>query len=398
MNEATTLILIASGALVLPLLAGRFRIPAVVLEILFGVAMGPHGLGWIEHSELLDFLAEFGFFLLMFLSGFEIDFGKLGRQGPRQISVALLVFTATLGLSYLFSRQLGHGPFVTFLLATTSMGLVVPTLRGTRRTHTPLGQAILISAALADFLTMIGVTVFALAYEHGVGWQLFKVPLLFAIITVVLLALRQAAYWYPEKFERLFRPDDPDEMGIRTSLALLFVFVGLSLAFDVEPILGAFLAGTVFSLVFPHRGSLERELSGFSFGFLIPIFFINVGVGFDVAALSNSTALIHGGLILGAAIVVKVLPSLLLVLRGISIRDSLAAGVLLSARLSLVIAVAAIGLRLGLLGRDLQAEVILLAAVTTTFAPTGFRLLCPPLDHDPSSPRSNERLHELEEA
>ena len=395
MNEATTLILIAAGALVLPLLAGRMLVPAVVLEILFGVVMGPNGLGWIEHSELLDFLAEFGFFLLMFLSGFEIDFGKLGRQGPGQISVALVVFASTLGLSFFFSKQLGHGPFVTFLLATTSMGLVVPTLRATRRTQTPLGQAILICAALADFLTMIGVTVFALAYEHGVGWQLMKVPALFAIIAVVLLALRQTAYWYPEKFERLFRPDDPDEMGIRTSLALLFVFVGLSLAFDVEPILGAFLAGTVFSLVFRHRGSLERELSGFSFGFLIPIFFINVGVGFDVSALFDPTALIHGGLILAAALTVKLFPSLLLVLRGISLRDSIAAGALLSARLSLVIAVASLGVRLGLLGRDLQAEVILLAAVTTTFAPTVFRLLCPPLGNDWSRPHSIEPFRDF---
>ena len=379
MHEATTLILIASGALVLPLIASRLYLPAVVLEILFGVVMGPHGLGWIEHSQLLDFLAEFGFFLLMFLSGFEIDFGKLGRQGPRQTSVAVLLFTCTLSLSFFFSRQLGHGPFVTFLLATTSMGLVVPTLRSTRRTQTPLGQAILISAAFADFLTMIGVTIFALAYEHGVGWQLIKVPTLFAIIALVLLALRQAAYWYPEKFERLFRPDDPDEMGIRTSLALLFIFVGLSLALDVEPILGAFLAGTVFSLVFRHRGSLERVLSGFSFGFLIPIFFINVGVGFDVEALLDPKSLVHGGLILLAALVVKIVPSLLLMLRGISLRDSFAAGVLLSARLSLVIAVASLGVRLGLLGPDLQAEIILLAAATATFSPTVFRMLCPPI-------------------
>lgn len=386
MHEATTLILIAAGALVLPLLAGRLLVPAVVLEIFFGVAMGPHGLGLIEHSELLDFLAEFGFFLLMFLSGFEIDFGKLGRQGPSQIATALLIFVSTLGLAFLFAHQMGFGPFVTFLLATTSMGLVVPTLRSTRRTHTPLGQSILISAALADFLTMIGVTLFALAYEHGVGWQLTKVPALFAIIAVILLTLRTAAYWYPEKFERLFRPDDPEEMGIRTSLALLFIFVGLSLALDVEPILGAFLAGTVFSLVFPHRGSLERELSGFSFGFLIPIFFIHVGVSFDVGALIQPQTLAEAGLIILAAFAVKLVPSLFLLLRGISLRETLSAGVLLSARLSLVIAVAALGLRLGLIRPELEAEIILLAAATTTFAPTIFRMLAPPL---PLEPRPN---------
>jgi len=378
-EHTTTLILIAIAAFLLPLLAGRMGLPAVVLEILFGIIVGPSLLGLIPESELLDFLAEFGFFLLMFLSGFEVDFGKLGRQGPGQIVSAFFIFAVTLLLSYLVSQLLGYGAFVTLLLATTSMGLVVPTLRSTRRTQTSLGQAILISAAIADFLTMLGVTIFALGFEHGVGWQLLKVPALFAIIAGILLALKQAAWWFPEKFERLFSPHDPEEMGIRTSLALMFVFIGLSLALDVEPILGAFLAGTVFSLVFRHRGSLERELSGFSYGFLIPVFFINVGIGFKLDALLQPAALARAGALVGCAVLVKLLPALLLMFRRVPFRDSIAAGLLLSARLSLVIAVAALGVRLNLLDAGLEASVILLAVVTSTLAPTLFRKLAPPL-------------------
>ena len=40
-QEAPTLILIASAAFVLPLLSKRLRTPGVVLEILFGVLIGP---------------------------------------------------------------------------------------------------------------------------------------------------------------------------------------------------------------------------------------------------------------------------------------------------------------------------------------------------------------------
>ncbi|MCA9728010.1 MAG: cation:proton antiporter [Candidatus Eisenbacteria bacterium] len=379
MHGATTIILIASAAFFLPLLAGRLRVPAVVLEILFGIVVGPVGFGFIEQSELLDFLAEFGFFLLMFLSGFEIDFGKLGRQGPGQIFIALAIFASTLVLAYFAAHRLGYGPFVTLLLATTSMGLVVPTLRGSRRAQTRLGQAILMSAVLADFLTLLGVTVVALGFEHGVGWQLLKVPALFLIITIFLVALRQAAWWFPERFERLFSPHDPEELGIRASLAMMFIFVGLSLALDVEPILGAFLAGTVFALVFRHRGSLERELSGFSYGFLIPVFFINVGVSFQASALLEPGALKRAGALILAALAVKLIPSMLLLLQRIRFRQALAAGILLSARLSLVIAVASLGVRIGVLNAEVQASVILLAAVTATFAPTLFRLLVPPL-------------------
>ena len=80
MEQATSLILIASAAFFLPLIAGRLRTPAVVLELLFGVLVGPVA-GWIEPSELLDLLGQLGLYLLMFLAGFEIDFRAIERQG-----------------------------------------------------------------------------------------------------------------------------------------------------------------------------------------------------------------------------------------------------------------------------------------------------------------------------
>jgi Kef-type K+ transport system membrane component KefB len=193
------------------------------------------------------------------------------------------------------------------------------------------------------------------------------------------MILRQTVWWYPEKFERLFSSHDPDEMGIRTTLALMFVFVGLSLALDIEPILGAFLAGTVFALVFRHRGELERGLKGFSYGFLIPIFFINVGIRFDLGALFEPGQLTQAGLLIGVAVLIKLVPAMILFLARIRAREVFAAGFLLSARLSLVIAIASLGVRLQLLDSGMQASVILLALVTATLSPVAFRILAPPL-------------------
>ena len=91
------LILIATAAFIIPLIAGRLRVPAIVVEILFGVAVGPL-LGIIEPGgELLGFLAELGLFMLMFLAGFEIDFTKLQRQGPGTIVGGLVLFGLLLG-------------------------------------------------------------------------------------------------------------------------------------------------------------------------------------------------------------------------------------------------------------------------------------------------------------
>jgi len=377
-QSAATLILIATAAFLLPLFAGRLRVPAVVLEILFGILIGPM-LGVVEASEFLDQLAELGFFLLMFLSGFEIDLGTFERQGSRQIATGFIVFGLTLLTAFIAMRILGEGILVMFVLATTSVGVVVPTLRATRRTSTPLGQNVLISALLADFLTLVGVTVVAVVEEQGAGARLLTIPAFFLTIAIALLALRRAAWWYPERFARLFSPDDPEELGIRAALALMLVFVGLSIVFKIEPILGAFLAGTVFALVFRHRGGLERQLNGFSYGFLIPIFFINVGINFDLDALREPGALGKVGALLGLAVAVKMLPSLFFLFRRLSLRDTIAAGTLLSTRLSLMVAVAELGVQIGLIDRQLEAAIIILAIVTTTVAPTIFRVLAPPL-------------------
>jgi len=177
----------------------------------------------------------------------------------------------------------------------------------------------------------------------------------------------------------LFSSDDHDEVGMRSALALMLAFVGLSMALDIEPILGAFLAGSVFAVVFRSRGVLEHQLNGFSYGFLIPIFFINVGLRFEIALLRDIDVLLQALTVIGVAIAVKMIPSLVFALRGFSFREVLAAGTLLSARLSLIIAVATVGVELGFLTNQERAIAIVLAAVSSTVAPTVFRALAPPL-------------------
>ncbi len=387
MEQATSIILIACAAFVLPLVSARLHVSAITLEILFGIAVGPFMLNLVAQSPLLDFLAEFGLFLLMFLSGFEIDFGSIEKQGPRQLALGAGTFAVILGLSFWLAHLMGYGPFVTFLLATTSLGIVVPTLRTTGRTATRLGQFILITALMADFLALIGVTLFALIHEHGPGWSLLSIPLLFVVVAVLLVVLKRVVWWHPEWFERLFISNDPSELGIRASLALMFVIVGLSYALDIEPILGAFLAGTVFALVFRNRGSLEQQLSGFSYGFLIPIFFINVGLCFDISGLLGPGVLLDALLLIGAAIAVKLLPPFL-VLRRLPAREILGSGVLLTANLSLAVVIVTLGIRIGAMDPALRSSVVLLAVVTSIFAPTCFRLLAPPLP--PAAPGSPE--------
>jgi Kef-type K+ transport system membrane component KefB len=386
---AETLILIGIGAFTLPLVGRRFGMPAVVLEIVFGLVLGPEVLAIVEQGtqdfEFVELLAELGLLLLMFLAGFEVDFERLERQGPRPVLFGVFVYVlilvaAWVGLAVLSPESTNQRIFLTLLLSAASLGIIIPALRGTGRSSTSLGQAVFVTGVSAEFTSATAIVIFGVWIQNGFGWRLAQVPLLFGILAAMLFVVRWLAWWYPERFERLFAKHDPDEIGIRASLALLFVFVGISIALNVEPILGAFLAGALFAYVFRNTGDLESRLGAFAYGFFIPVFFISVGLNFPLSALYDMDVLTKALLLVAVAVLAKVIPSIAFRLRGMSMRESVAAGVLLAGQLSVIIALAEFGrTELGVIDEGLEAGAVLLVGVTAILSPIVFRLLAPAL-------------------
>lgn len=395
---AVTFVVIGIGAFSLPLIARRIRVPAVVLEILFGLLIGPAALGIIGSATVAEgfllVLAELGLLLLMFLAGFEIDFARLEREGSRPIVFGLIFYglilvVAWVGFGFVGLESVEQQVFMTLLVSAAALGVIVPALRSGNRVSTRQGQAIIVIGVLAEFLAATGIVVFSVWIRDGLGLTLLAVPLFLFIGVVALVAMRRLAWWYPERAEQLFAGHDPDEMGIRASLALLFVFVGLSLALGIDPILGAFFAGAMFAYVFRNTGELETRLSAFAYGFFVPIFFIAVGVRFPVEALRDPAVLALAFAVIVVAIAAKVLPAPLLLVRGLSLRDSMSSGVLLAGQLSVIIALAEVGVLIGVIDEGLEAGAILLVGVTAVLSPIVFRAMSPPLPSE-----STERVAE----
>jgi Kef-type K+ transport system membrane component KefB len=373
-SGSAALLVIALAALGLPPLATYIRLPAVVLEILFGIVVGPV-LHIVEADPLVESLGELGFLLLLFLAGFEIDLRLFERSGVRPVLRGALVFALTIVLAAVGAIGLGLGIFMTLVLATTSVGLVVPTLRSGRSLSTPLGQDILMAALIADFVTLLAVSVVALVFQVGVDVRLLAFPLFIALVVASFAILRLAAWWWPAQFGRFFDRHDPDALGVRFAIAMLLAGAGLAAALGIEPALGAFLAGTGVATVFRHRGDLDHTLDGLAYGFLIPIFFIGVGLSFSLSSIDRPSTIGFVAVLFVVAFAVKVVPSMLVLGRRHGLRPAAAAGMLLSARLSLIIVVARIGVELGVIDQGLEAVIILLAALTATFAPIGYRLI-----------------------
>ena len=394
MEQAYSLLLITAAAALLPGVALLLRLPAPVVEIIFGIILGKSFFDLQLSGQWMPFLAQLGFLMLMLHAGLEIDFRALSRQGPGKLAFQVLVFLVSAGLAVLAAMLLERGVFMALVLSTTSLGLVLPSLKETGLIKSPLAQTILIAATLADFLTLLLLTFYASWINHGLNWSLALPLPLFLGFGLLLWLGRLWAWWRPELAERLLLADDPQEQGVRLSLALLFLFVAISELAGVEPVLGAFMGGCVISFVMRQKEQLQSKLSGLSFGFLIPIFFIHVGMQFDLASLTRPGSLEFALLLLGLALGVKILPGFLFLLQGVGMRGSLQAGLLLSARLSLIVAAASIGLRQGLISRTDKDAIVLLALLTCFIGPTLFRLLArgaaaPPREQSlPQSPRT----------
>jgi len=377
-----------------PILANRlkrFSVPIVVGEILAGMLIGRSGLNIIEATPILDFLAEFGFVYLMFLSGLEVDFDLLiperrkGSFSIRQpLPLALIVLAGTIGLGLLFSvllRSLGivESPFLMgLILSTTSLGVVVPVLKERELLGTNYGQLLLVAASLADFLILLLVTIFIAVRSRGLTLDLLLIPvLLLAFVVAVRVVQIYSGRNLPQRILKELSSATA-QIRVRGAFALMVAWVVLAEASGVEVILGAFLAGAIAGLIAdPNDDDATEKLDAIGYGFFIPIFFIMVGVEFNLSALFESPrAMLLVPLLVVGAYTVKVIPALLFRLTN-SWREALAGGFLLASHLSLIIATAAIALDLGLITEAVNAAIILLAVISVTISPTVFNRLVP---------------------
>jgi Kef-type K+ transport system membrane component KefB len=392
------LLIVIFLAFLVPITLSRFRklrLPIVVGEIIAGIIIGRSGFGLVQHHEIiLDLLAELGFVFLMFLSGMEIDFSSLGllagskksgKQPASPIRLAGFSFLLTLGMSILIGfaftwADLASSPWmIALILSTTSLGVVVPVLKEQGLSSGRYGQTLLIAALIADFVTMLLITVVVAALSHGITLDILLIGLLFVAFFLV--------YYFGGLFFNRVKgvrrvleelSSATAQIKVRAAFTMMLIFVALAEMLGTEIILGAFLAGAIVSLLKrPDDEGLIHQLDAIGYGFFIPIFFIMVGVDFNLAALiSSPSALLLVPLLLLSAAAVKLLPSLVFK-SSFSWKQTLAAGTLLSSRLSLIIAASAIGLRIGVISDPFNAAIILVAIITVIIAPPLFVKLIP---------------------
>jgi Kef-type K+ transport system membrane component KefB len=383
----------------------RIAIPIVVGELVAGIILGPSLLGWVEiEGQAMEFLRDFGLAYLMFIAGMEIDFNMLAKIAKKKASknggsllhnpffLSTISFALTLCLSYVISYQIvDKGPplgemeinptwMFTLILSTTSLGVVLPVLKERMLNDTPFGQTVMLTALLADFVTMLLISLYATyIISGGLDPKMLLVFLLFLVFAMLQRTSHMLSRipWISNLIEELSHATA--QIKLRASLALMVAFIVLAEILHSEMILGAFIAGIVVSMLTESEDRrVEKDLEAFGFSFFIPIFFVLVGVGFNLNVLiASEEAMLLVPILLAAAFAVKFLPALMFRF-AFSWRETFAAGSLLSARLSLIIAASLIAYRrLEIIDEAANSAIILVAIISVTLAPMLFTIIMP---------------------
>jgi Kef-type K+ transport system membrane component KefB len=380
-------------SMALSVVARWCRQPAVIGEIVAGIALGPTVLGLIspdlpdrlfpaEVRPYLTVLAQLGLALFMFGVGYELDGSQLRRQGRAAtvVSLASIVLPFGLGVAAALVLHPAHdvvaGQPVSALALALFLGAAMsitafPVLariltdRGLQRNR--IGTLSLGCAAINDFVAWCLLAVVVAVVSAGDAGGLVRTVIgsvLFLAFVVAVLgpAVRRLVdgRWAARQ--------------ARTTLVLLAVVAALVCAavtarIGLHPVFGAFAFGVVLprrrtEQVAPGLGATVEQLSAV----LLPVFFIVAGLSVDLGhlgwsglgALALVVPLAIIGKFVGAAGAARLV--------GFGPRQSAAVGLLMNTRGLTELIILTIGLELGVLDTELFSIMVVVALVTTVMA------------------------------
>ncbi|MFV0440621.1 MAG: cation:proton antiporter [Lachnospirales bacterium] len=360
------------------ILTRKFKVPQVVGALLAGVVLGPALLGFVRETDFLYHLSEIGVILLMFLAGMESDVKGLICNWKASLLVAILGFIVPLGgglilchYTGVFDEGLIEKVFIGLVLSATSVSVTVATLKEMGKLNTKVSDTLLGAAIIDDIIGIVALSIISgLKDTSGVSnsgntiWITILFVTLFCVFAVVMWVVFSKFFsdWFAETEKGLQR-----YAVIATVVCFLLSFAAEYL-FGVANIIGAFLAGLIFSDN-SKNAYIQEKSETLSNLFFAPIFFTSVGLKVDFQYLNSSIVLFAIALtviaiaskIIGCGIGAKI--------SGFNTKDSLIIGSGMVSRGEVALIVANKGIEMGIVTAEIVSPIVLMVLITTIIAP-----------------------------
>jgi Kef-type K+ transport system membrane component KefB len=374
-------------------LAARIGQPAVLGELFGGIVLGnvplfgPALLDGLKHDPTLDVLGKIGALILLFEVGLESTVAQMLSVGWSSLLVATVGVIGPFVLGFGVALWLLPGSsayehaFLATVLCATSVGITARVFKDLGRVQTPEARIVLGAAVIDDVLGLLVLAVVAaVATAADRGKELSGAAIAVSVGKAIVFVFGAIAAGVVLS-GRLFRvAAHLRARGVLVAVGLSFCFVLSWLADEVglAPIVGAFAAGLVLeevhSTAFTDRGerALDQLIEPIAH-FLVPIFFVLMGVRTDLRALSQVHVLGLAAALTAAAIVGKQICGLAVLQKGV---DRVFVGLGMIPRGEVGLVVASIGQGMTVRGEPMIDTGTFSAAVIMVMVTT---LITPPL-------------------
>ena len=376
-------------------LATRIGQPSVLGELAFGVLIGNlslvgfDGLEPIKHDGTISMLAGLGVLILLFEVGLESTISQMMRVGLSAFMVASLGVVAPFLLGWGVSAWLmpEHSIylhiFIGATLCATSVGITARVFKDLNRSQSNEARVILGAAVIDDVMGLVilsAVTGLIVAADRGsaftlgtIFWPLGKALVFLAGALILGAALTPKLFSFASRLKT-------SGVLLATGLAFCFVLSWLANAIELAPIVGAFAAGLILEKVhytnFVDRGEHElEELIQPIASFLVPIFFVLMGMRTDLKSFSQPGVLGLAAALTIAAIIGKQVCSLGVIGKGVD-RLTVGLGMIPRGEVGLIFANIGLGLKVGgeqIVDASSFSAIVVMVIVTTMVTPPALK-------------------------
>ncbi|GEM_PF-114405 len=348
-----TLLAVALVAALAPIIVTAvpaLRIPQVVVLIVAGILIGPHGLG-LADTPGIKLLSNVGLGFLFLLAGYDFDPALL-RQHAGRLAIAGWAMSCVIAVAAVAS--LGATGFVRdfvpigLALTTTALGIVAPILRDNAMVSGQFGRYVMAAGAVGELFPIIAISLFLSRRGEFVAIASILAVCLAAILLSVLPRIIGDA-----RLRALIRQGRraTAQTTLRWSIVLLLLLLVAAGRFGLDVVLGAMLAGMVLRTWTRRMGvddaPLEDKLDAVGYGFFIPVFFVVSGMTLAIGAILADPLRLLAFFVL--LLVVRGLPSLLVYRRSMPLRQRVEMTFITATTMPLLVALAEIGLSDGVM-------------------------------------------------
>lgn len=368
-------------AFILGELFKKVGLPSVVGQILAGICFGiPVFKSFLfgEASTLLiiDFMATLGILLLLFLAGLEIDIEKVKETSRDSIlislSSALLPFI--LGFVFIMVFFQGYGILTALIfggaLMVTSEGTKVKVLLDLNSLNTRLGAVMLAAGAIDDVFEVLFLSIVVVMAKGGGILELAAVPLEMLVFIVIAFVSFKVVHKVLHQMDKT--------VGEETelfSVVMIFILVlaALSESLNVGYLIGAIIGGFLLQISMKgiskrHRRDLVNVVKVVALGFIVPFFFVNVGLLFDITTLFSNIPLIAATVFI--AMFGKMIGTIIVKpFSGLSLTQLYYVGWAMNSRGAAELVIALIAVQYGLVPPEIYSALVATSLITTLVFP-----------------------------